>query len=306
LWRYYTPQNVFFSPQKLVQNVVLYFYAILTHFLQTTGQVVALKQIRLESDEEGVPSTTIREITILKELNHPNVVRLFDVVHEVKRLTLVFEYLDQDLKKYMDDHGGAVSPELMKSFLYQLLKGIAFVHDKRILHRDLKPQNLLISKKGELKLADFGLARTFGIPVRGYSNEVVTLWYRPPDVLLGSKNYSTEIDIWSSGCIFGEMAVGRPLFPGSSAEDQLQRIFKGLGTPTETYYPAARTLPLWSDDFPTYKGLGYRQLVTHLSEDGYDLIQKLMVYDPNSRIKAVQALKHPYFNSLKIRPKKKD
>lgn len=117
--------------------------------------------------------------------------------------------------------------------MYQLLKGIAFCHDHRVLHRDLKPQNLLINKKGELKLADFGLARAFGIPVRSYSNEVVTLWYRAPDVLMGSRQYSTSIDLWSAGCIMAEMAYGRPLFCGSSVKDQLIRIFKYLGTPSE-------------------------------------------------------------------------
>jgi len=167
-----------------------------------TGEIVALKRIRLESVDEGVPCTAIREISLLKELNHPNIVRLYDVIHSEKKLTLVFEYLDQDLKKYLDDCRGEIPLALTKSFLFQLLKGVAFCHEHKVLHRDLKPQNLLINRKGELKLADFGLARAFGIPVRSYSHEVVTLWYRPPDVLLGSRKYSTPIDIWSAGCIF--------------------------------------------------------------------------------------------------------
>lgn len=272
-----------------------------------TGQIVALKKIRLDSEEEGVPSTTIREITILKELmgeDNPNIVRLYDVIIEEKKLTLVFEYLDQDLKKYMDDHDGEVEPELLKSFLYQLIKGIAVVHDRRILHRDLKPQNLLISKKGELKLADFGLARAFGIPVRGYSNEVVTLWYRPPDVLLGSTKYSTEIDIWSVGCIFGEMATGKPLFPGNSPQNQLQKIFKALGTPAPDCFPGIAELPEYKASTANkHKGIGIRQLVPGLSEDGYNLINQMLCYDPSKRITAAKALKHPYFNSLKVRTK---
>jgi len=168
-----------------------------------TGQIVALKRIRLDSEDEGVPCTAIREISLLKELQHKNIVCLYDVIHTEKKLTLVFEYLDQDLKKYIDDHGGFISKPTMKSFLNQLLDGVAFCHEKRVLHRDLKPQNLLINKKtGELKICDFGLARSSGIPVRSYSHEVVTLWYRAPDVLMGSRNYSTPIDIWSIGCIF--------------------------------------------------------------------------------------------------------
>ena len=149
-----------------------------------------------------MPSTAIREISLLKELSHPNVVQLRDVIYADNRLYLVFEYLDQDLKKYLDVCEGGLEPAILRSFLYQLLHGVAFCHDHRVLHRDLKPQNLLINREGELKLADFGLARAFGIPVRSYTHEVVTLWYRAPDVLMGSRKYSTPVDIWSIGCIF--------------------------------------------------------------------------------------------------------
>mmetsp|Transcript_11375 Transcript_11375/g.34296 ORF Transcript_11375/g.34296 Transcript_11375/m.34296 type:complete len:264 (+) Transcript_11375:94-885(+) len=180
--------------------------------LQATGEIVALKKIRLEAEDEGIPSTAIREISLLKELQHPNIVRLYDVVHTERRLTLVFEYLDQDLKKYLDICEGGLETTILKSFLYQLLCGVAFCHTHRVLHRDLKPQNLLINREGKLKLADFGLARAFGIPVRSYTHEVVTLWYRAPDVLMGSRTYSTPVDIWSVGCIFAEMATSKPLF----------------------------------------------------------------------------------------------
>jgi cyclin-dependent kinase len=163
---------------------------------RATQMVVALKRIRIDSEEEGVPCTAIREISLLKELKHPNIVRLFDVIHTEKKLTLVFEFLDSDLKKFLDSNDGEISTDVVRSLLQQLLRGIAYCHTNRVLHRDLKPQNLLINKKLELKLADFGLARAFGIPVRGYSHEVVTLWYRAPDVLLGSRQYSTSIDIW--------------------------------------------------------------------------------------------------------------
>mmetsp|Transcript_11379 Transcript_11379/g.34301 ORF Transcript_11379/g.34301 Transcript_11379/m.34301 type:complete len:245 (+) Transcript_11379:94-828(+) len=179
---------------------------------KATGEIVALKKIRLEAEDEGIPSTAIREISLLKELQHPNIVRLYDVVHTERRLTLVFEYLDQDLKKYLDICEGGLETTILKSFLYQLLCGVAFCHTHRVLHRDLKPQNLLINREGKLKLADFGLARAFGIPVRSYTHEVVTLWYRAPDVLMGSRTYSTPVDIWSVGCIFAEMATSKPLF----------------------------------------------------------------------------------------------
>ncbi|XP_035231620.1 cyclin-dependent kinase 16-like, partial [Stegodyphus dumicola] len=159
-----------------------------------TGNLVALKQIRLEH-EEGAPCTAIREVSLLKDLRHNNIVTLHDIVHTEKTLTLVFEYMEGDLKTYMEKVG-RICMNNVKLFLFQLLRGLAYCHRRKILHRDLKPQNLLINDKGELKLADFGLARAKSVPTKTYSNEVVTLWYRPPDVLLGSTDYSTSIDLW--------------------------------------------------------------------------------------------------------------
>lgn len=271
-----------------------------------TGEIVALKRIRLDSEDEGVPCTAIREISLLKELKHPNIVRLYDVIHTEKKLTLVFEHLDQDLKKYLDECGGVISRSTMKSFLYQLLKGISFCHEHRVLHRDLKPQNLLINKKGDLKLADFGLARAFGIPVRNYSHEVVTLWYRAPDVLMGSRKYSTPIDIWSAGCIFAEMATGKPLFPGTSTTDQLMRIFKILGTPDEKSWPGIVELPDYKPDFPVYPAQKLTSLITGLDEEGHDLLAKMLQYDPTLRITSQKALQHPYFQSVREKEEKEN
>jgi len=267
-----------------------------------TGQIVALKRIRLESEDEGVPCTAIREISLLKELKHPNIVRLHDVLHTEKKLTLVFEYLDQDLKKYMDSHKGEMDAQTIRSFLYQLLKGVAWCHDHRVLHRDLKPQNLLINKKGELKLADFGLARAFGIPVRSYSHEVVTLWYRAPDVLLGSRKYSTPIDIWSAGCIFAEMSLGRPLFPGQSTNDQLLKIFKHLGTPSEETWSGVTELPEWKNDFPKFEPHQLNEIVPTLDPVGIDLLARMLQYDPQQRVTARHAMQHPFFQPLLADP----
>ncbi|XP_070281044.1 cyclin-dependent kinase 5 isoform X1 [Myotis yumanensis] len=214
-----------------------------------THEIVALKRVRLDDDDEGVPSSALREICLLKELKHKNIVRLHDVLHSDKKLTLVFEFCDQDLKKYFDSCNGDLDPEIVKSFLFQLLKGLGFCHSRNVLHRDLKPQNLLINRNGELKLADFGLARAFGIPVRCYSAEVVTLWYRPPDVLFGAKLYSTSIDMWSAGCIFAELAnAGRPLFPGNDVDDQLKRIFRYPSIPLrlEPSGRGVRSLGRWA------------------------------------------------------------
>ncbi|KAJ0392271.1 hypothetical protein P43SY_005492 [Pythium insidiosum] len=266
---------------------------------RVTGEVIALKKIRLEAEDEGIPSTAIREISLLKELQHINIVRLYNIVHTERKLTLVFEYLDQDLKKYLDVCEKGLDTPIMKSFLYQLLRGIAYCHQHRVLHRDLKPQNLLINREGELKLADFGLARAFGIPVRSYTHEVVTLWYRAPDVLMGSRKYSTPVDIWSVGCIFAEMANGGPLFAGTSEPDQLDRIFRLLGTPTPEIFPAIVDLPDYRRDFPVYQTPAtLAHLVPTLDADGVDLLEQMLHYDPAKRITATDAMKHPYFHDL--------
>uniref|UniRef100_G3Q1J9 Cell division protein kinase 5 n=1 Tax=Gasterosteus aculeatus aculeatus TaxID=481459 RepID=G3Q1J9_GASAC len=243
-----------------------------------THEIVALKRVRLDDDDEGVPSSALREICLLKELKHKNIVRLHDVLHSDKKLTLVFEYCDQDLKKYFDSCNGDLDPETVKSFMYQLLKGLAFCHSRNVLHRDLKPQNLLINRNGELKLADFGLARAFGIPVRCYSAEVVTLWYRPPDVLFGAKLYSTSIDMWSAGCIFAG------LYPGTL-----------LGTPTEEQWQTMTKLPDYKP-YPMYPATtSLVNVVPKLSSTGRDLLQNLLKCNPVQRISAEEALQHPYF-----------
>lgn len=240
-----------------------------------------------------------REISLLKELRHPAIVRLYDVVHTERKLTLVFEYLDQDLKKYLDVCAGGCDPTIVKSFLYQLITGVAYCHRHRVLHRDLKPQNLLINREGELKLADFGLARAFGIPVRSYTHEVVTLWYRAPDVLLGSRKYSTPVDIWSIGCIFAEMVNGVPLFTGTSDDTQLDIIFRHLGTPDDSIFPGMSELPNWKKDFPKYPMLTNLQvLVPNLEPSGVDLLTSMLTYDPMRRITAQDARNHVYFKDL--------
>lgn len=265
-----------------------------------TGGLVALKEIRLETEDEGTPSTAVREISILKQLQHQNIVQLQDVIQTDTSLTLVFEYLDQDLKNYLDACGdGGIEEYTVKSFLYQLLQSIAYCHQHRVLHRDLKPQNLLINMEGELKLADFGLARGFGIPVRKYTHEVVTLWYRPPDVLLGSTNYSTQIDIWGIGCIFGEMITGRPMFSGSSDQDQLSKIFSVLGTPTRRDWPGIVDLPEYKkDSLPRKQGKGLQSILPRMEKKGLDLLSKMLIMDPMKRISAIEAMRHPYFSDL--------
>ncbi|KAL4911502.1 cyclin-dependent kinase 1 [Aspergillus multicolor] len=290
---------------------VVYKARELTH----PNRIVALKKIRLEAEDEGVPSTAIREISLLKEMNDPNIVRLLNIVHaDGHKLYLVFEYLDLDLKKYMEalpvSEGGrgralpdgsslsrnlGLGDAMVKKFMAQLIEGIRFCHSHRVLHRDLKPQNLLIDRDGNLKLADFGLARAFGVPLRTYTHEVVTLWYRSPEILLGGRQYSTGVDMWSCGAIFAEMCTRKPLFPGDSEIDEIFKIFRLLGTPDESIWPGVTSFPDFKPTFPKWKREDISTVVSGLEDDGLDLLEALLEYDPARRISAKQACMHPYF-----------
>ncbi len=220
------------------------------------------------------------------------------MIYSEDKLYLIFEYCDYDLKKYMRQVGGPLPAHEVKSFTYQILQGTAFCHAHRVMHRDLKPQNLLIDSKGNIKLADFGLARAFGLPIKTYTHEVVTLWYRCPEILLGQKQYSLGVDLWSTGCIFAEMAQKKPLFIGDSEIDQIFKIFKVQGTPREGHWAEALKLPDFKASFPKFKGVPLKQHVTGLDEMGMDLLSSMVALDPNKRISAKMAMQHPYFDDL--------
>ena len=270
-------------------------------FSNLTNQVVALKEIRLQ-EEEGTPFTAIREASLLKDLKHANIVTLHDIVHTKSSLTLVFEYLRTDLSQYLENHPGGLSQRNIKLFMFQLLRGLAFCHARRILHRDVKPQNLLISSAGELKLADFGLARAKSVPSHTYSPEVVTLWYRPPDVLLGSTNYTTSLDIWGAGCIFIEMLNGYPCFPGvRDIFDQLDKIFRVVGTPTEETWPGVSRLPNYRPHKLSYYRASPLARVWPRLQDlnfGEQLVGLMLELRAGRRVSADQALRHRYFTDL--------
>lgn len=269
------------------------------------NEIYALKEFSIRDDKEakneGIPPTAIREVYLLKELNHINIERLIDVLHSPKYFTLVFEFIDTDLKKIIDklkEKNEKLSSGEIKSYLYQLLKGVSCMHKHKIIHRDLKPGNLLITKDNILKIADFGLARGYALPIRNFTNNVVTLFYRPPDVLLGSTDYTTNIDMWSIGCIFAEMVLLNPLFKTTEI-NMLNLIFHYLGTPTEETYPKLEFLPSWdSDEFKLRKGIGLRDKMKDLDDVGFDLLMKFLQVDPDKRISADEALEHPYFNDL--------
>ena len=226
-----------------------------------TGAYVAIKKLRLEGLSEGVPATAIREITLLQDLaNHPNIVQLLQVISRRGRLYLVFELMKDDLRLFIYSfvrfnhkaHAGkppfpAMTVTMVRDLTRQLLHALWTCHEHRIIHRDLKPGNILISQlpptKGEttpqyrLKVADFGLARTFDLPLCTYTHEVVTLWYRAPEILLGEKHYTPAVDVWSVGLIALEMLTGNPLLRGDSNSDQLAKMFAIMGVPTEESWP---------------------------------------------------------------------
>lgn len=276
-----------------------------------TGKIVALKKTILGPDDEGVPATTLREVSILRSLDSPYVVRLEEVLHSDDGqnsqpiLYLVFEFLDHDLKQFMSAKRAknvGLDPSLVKHFCYQILLGLKYCHANAIMHRDLKPQNLLIDVKSQtIKLADFGLGRVFTMPVSKYTHEVVTLWYRAPEILLGTKYYSTGVDIWSVGCILAEMILGRPVFIGESELEQLLAIFRILGTPNENTWPDVQSMRDWHH-YPQWRPQVLKEAIPGLSKlgpDGVELFAQMVQLTPDKRISAIDALKSPYFDDIR-------
>eukprot|EP00607_Mallomonas_marina_P009976 CAMPEP_0182420872 /NCGR_PEP_ID=MMETSP1167-20130531/5961_1 /TAXON_ID=2988 /ORGANISM="Mallomonas Sp, Strain CCMP3275" /LENGTH=365 /DNA_ID=CAMNT_0024597393 /DNA_START=149 /DNA_END=1246 /DNA_ORIENTATION=- len=269
-----------------------------------TNKEVAMKKIRLELEDEGVPATALREITLLRQMNHDNIVRLEDIIMEPTRLYLVFELVDTDLKKLMDSFSGPLTSDLIQSYTMQMLEGLAHCHCMGVMHRDMKPQNLLVSRNGTLKLADFGLARAFTPPLKPLTVEVITRWYRAPEILLGSTMYSSFVDMWSVGCILAEMCNMKPLLPGDSEIDQLHRIFRMLGTPTEKEWPSLYEMPYWRNSFPEWTPISWSTLVPSLSFLGLDFISRIMLYNSSERLCATRALVHPFVKDCRyVRPR---
>ena len=211
----------------------------------------------------------------------------------------MFELLDYDLKKYLNEHKSTITPYQIKLLIYQLINGINYCHSRRIIHRDLKPQNLLIDKAGNLKIADFGLARAFSLPIKTLTHEIETLWYRAPEVLLGQKQYSLGVDIWAVGCIFAELIEKRPLFCGDSEIDQIFKIFQFHGTPSSATWDRINMLPDMKPTFPKFRGVNPETHFKHFDKVSLDLTMKMLQLDPAKRISMKEALKHPYFNDIR-------
>uniref|UniRef100_A0A7N0UFN7 Protein kinase domain-containing protein n=1 Tax=Kalanchoe fedtschenkoi TaxID=63787 RepID=A0A7N0UFN7_KALFE len=264
-----------------------------------TGQVVAIKKIRLGKQKEGVNFTALREIKLLKELKDPNIIELSDAFPHKGNLHLVFEFMETDLEAVIRDRNIFLSPGDIKSYIQMTLKGLAVCHKKWVLHRDMKPNNLLIGANGQLKLADFGLARIFGSPDRRFTHQVFARWYRAPELLFGTKQYGVGVDVWAAACIFAELLLRRPFLQGSSDIDQLGKIFAAFGTPKPSQWPDMVYLP----DYVEYQHVPappLRSLFPMTSDDTLDLLSKMFTYDPKVRISAQQALEHRYFTSAPL------
>ncbi|XP_047319900.1 cyclin-dependent kinase G-2-like [Impatiens glandulifera] len=280
-----------------------------------TGEIVALKKVKMEKEREGFPLTSLREINILLSFHHPSIVDVKEVVvgSSLDSIFMVMEYMEHDLKALMETMKQPYSQSEVKCLMLQLLEGVKYLHDNWVLHRDLKTSNLLLNNKGDLKICDFGLARQYGIPLKPYTHLVVTLWYRAPELLLGTKQYSTAIDMWSLGCIMAELLSKEPLFNGKTEVDQIDKIFRSLGTPNDTIWPGFSKFPgvranfvkhqynLLRKKFPATSFTGSPVL----SDAGFDLLNNLLTYDPEKRISAEAALNHEWFSEVPL-PKSKE
>lgn len=271
-----------------------------------TREIVALKKLKMEKEKEGFPITSLREINTLLKGQHPNIVTVREIVvgSHMDKIFIVMDYVEHDLKSLMEtmrSRRQAFSAGEVKCLLRQLLMAVAHLHDNWILHRDLKTSNLLLSHKGVLKVGDFGLAREYGSPLRPYTPIVVTLWYRAPELLLCAKEYSTPVDVWSVGCIMGELVLMNALFPGKSEVEQLTKIFKELGTPNETIWPDYPNLPAVKKlHFTTYPINSLHTRFPQLTVLGCGLLQAFLTYDPKQRVTAEAALKHDYFSEAPL------
>ena len=278
-----------------------------------TGEYVALKRVKtgLSKNEKktGFPITSIREIKILQNLDHENIVRLREVVRSsnVGFVFLVFEYFEHDLATLMDKQqrlmGNYFSISEVKCIMIQILSAVEYAHKHFVIHRDIKLSNILFSNNGQIVLCDWGLARLFSNPLKQHTSKVVTLWYRAPELLFGSNKYHTAIDMWAIGCIIGELLKHQPLIKGQNEIEQIKLIYQLLGAPNHHIWPNYNQLPniingMFKDIENKRHKYKYNQIDSMFSQFGIqclDLIKQLLAYDPSKRITAKLALKHSFF-----------
>jgi serine/threonine protein kinase len=261
-------------------------------------EIMAVKRIKLTNNEDGLPSSAIREIALLKELEHPNIIKLYDVNHSQHCLALYFEYCDWDLCRFVEARGGRLCREEVVNFTRQLLLALQYIHGNHIIHRDVKPQNLLVNRRNQLKLADFGLARSTFIPFDSLSTEVITLWYRPPEIALGMRDYGVSIDMWSAGCVLVEMLTGNPLFPFQTNETLISAITELFGIKRmQAAFPTFEFFSEHIEERNRYQPVGLRSLLKDREEELIVLAERLLDPNPATRISAKEALAMPVFAS---------
>jgi len=275
-----------------------------------TNKLVALKKVLMDNEKEGFPITALREIRILQLLKNENVVNLIEIcrtkassANQYKAtFYLVFDFCEHDLAGLLSNVNVKFSPGEIKKIMQQLLNGLYFIHENKILHRDMKAANILITKNGVLKLADFGLARAFSQPKKDqpnrYTNRVVTLWYRPPELLLGERNYTSAVDMWGAGCIMAELWTRTPIMQGSSEQTQLTYIVQLCGSISTKVWPNVDKLDLYPKvNLPKDQKRKVRPRLAMYIKDqlALDLVDKLLTLNPAERIDADNALNHDFF-----------
>jgi cyclin-dependent kinase 12/13 len=281
------------------------------------GDIVALKKVRLDKEREGFPITTVREVKVLRELRHQNMIALRDIITETSKdpetgkesvaFYLIFDYMDHDLIGLLDSGMVSFGQNEIMRLMYQLIDALAYCHDRNFMHRDIKPSNILIDNKGTVKVADFGLARLFDDQDRLYTNRVITLWYRPPELLLGQERYTTAVDVWSCGCILAELFIKKPIFQAQTEIDQLEKISKICGSPKPTVWPDVCDLPLYEQAFQLKQyERRLRQEYAALPDDALDLLDKMLTLDPNQRLTCDKAMHHRWFKSITQENQDKD
>jgi len=261
------------------------------------GRRVAIKRMKKIKDRSGIEISALREIKNLKRISSENVIEILDVFEQEKFIHIVLPFMESNLEVIIKSKKLVFMPQDVKSWMLMISRGLYECHSRFILHRDIKPNNVLISKRGEVKLADFGLSADFGFPVRQMTNQVITRWYKAPELLLGSTNYTFSIDIWALGCLFAELLLRTPYLPGSDDVHQLELTFTALGTPTEEDWPEIRNLPGYRLDFQKHPKNDFSSLFSAAGPDAIDLIEKMLTYNPSKRIDIEKILEHRYFKN---------
>uniref|UniRef100_A0A914DIL1 Protein kinase domain-containing protein n=1 Tax=Acrobeloides nanus TaxID=290746 RepID=A0A914DIL1_9BILA len=256
---------------------------------------VALKKIRVEKEIDPLSLATFREIHTLMKAKHRNIVKLKEMAvgRSIGKIYLVMEFCQQDLGNLMDHMKLPFTEPQIKCLVLQLFEGLKYLHERFIIHRDLKVSNLLLTDEGILKIADFGLTRGFGEPAMKMTPRVVTLWYRPPELLFGDERQTPALDMWAAGCILGELIKHEPLLPGKDEIHQIRLIVNLLGTPNKTIWPDMKELEFELKE-QSFNRL--RSVFPNLSEECLALLKRLLAYDPKRRISAVECMNHEYFS----------